>query len=263
MSLRCLEYLFAFALIGVLPACSSRQLRVCADPNNLPFSNQRLEGFENKIAALVGHDLRAKVQYTWWAQRRGFFRNTLNAHQCDIVMGVPASFDLALPTQPYYRSTYVFVYRKDTGVAVRSLDDPALRQLRVGVQLPGDDVADTPPGHALTRRNIINNVVGFTLFGDYKESNPPARIIDAVIRRDVDVAIVWGPLAGYFSKLQSVPLEVVPVTPTFDSNVPFTFDISIGVRRGDIAIRDEVQQVLNNRKSEVQHILDDYGVPRV
>src|SRR5690349_23062640 len=154
-------------------------LRVCADPNNLPFSNQRGEGFENKIAELLAHDMGDRVEYTWWAQRRGFFRNTLKSGACDVVIGVPAGFEMALTTRPYYRSTYVFLYRKDRGLKINSLDDPSLKNLRIGVQIIGDDFTNTPPAHALSRRNIVANVRGYTLYGDYSQPDPPARIVDA------------------------------------------------------------------------------------
>src|SRR4051812_36069581 len=124
-----------------IPA-SETSLRVCADPNNLPFSNEKGEGFENKIAELIAADMQRPLEYTWWAQRRGFFRNTLRAGTCDVVIGVPVSFELAATTRPYYRSTYVFVTRHDRHLDVRSLDDPVLKDLRIGVQLIGDDGAN-------------------------------------------------------------------------------------------------------------------------
>jgi mxaJ protein len=155
---------------------AGRQLRVCADPNNLPFSNQQGEGFENRIAELIARELHATVQYTWWAQRRGFIRNTLKAGTCDVMLGVPSHFDLALTTSPYYRSTYVFVYRQDKGLTIRSFDDPLLHYLRIGVQLIGDDYTNTPPAHALANRDIINNVVGYTVYGNYSQANPAAKV---------------------------------------------------------------------------------------
>jgi quinoprotein dehydrogenase-associated probable ABC transporter substrate-binding protein len=241
-----------------------QHLRVCADPNNLPFSNDRLEGFENKIAALVAREMNADVEYTWWAQRRGFIRNTLKAGECDLVVGVPSSFELTSTTSPYYRSTYVFVYRKDRNLNIRSFDDPLLRKLKVGVQLIGDDAANTPPAHALSNRHIVENVKGYMVYGDYKEANPSARIIDAVAKGEVDVAIAWGPLAGYFAKRQRVPLEVVPVKPEIDlPYLPFVFDISMGVRRGDDAFKEELEQILVRKRTEIESILDEYGVPRV
>ncbi len=238
-------------------------LRVCADPNNLPFSNQRGEGFENKIAELLARDLGERVEYTWWAQRRGFFRNTLKAGTCDVVMGVPSAFEMALTTRPYYRSTYVFLYRSDRGLKVNSFDDPILKNLRVGVQLIGDDQSNAPPAHALSRRNIITNVKGYTVYGDYSKPNPAAQIVDAVADRDIDVAIVWGPLAGYFAKQSRVPLEVVPVSPQIDQPfLPFVFDISMGVRRGDQDLKDQLDQFLDKRRDEIDQILHDYRVPR-
>jgi quinoprotein dehydrogenase-associated probable ABC transporter substrate-binding protein len=238
-------------------------LRVCADPNNLPFSNQRGEGFENKIAELLAHDLGERVEYTWWAQRRGFFRNTLKAGMCDVVMGVPSEFEMALTTKPYYRSSYVFLSRKDRHLNLSSLDDPLLRKLRIGVQIIGDDQTNAPPAHALTRRNIIDNVKGYTLYGDYSQPDPPARIVDAVEKGDIDLAIVWGPLAGYFAKQSHVSMEVVPVTPQIDQYLPFVFDISMGVRRGDQDLKSQLEQVLEQRRADIDRILEDYRVPRV
>jgi mxaJ protein len=239
-------------------------LRVCADPNNLPFSNERGEGFENKIAELLARELNERVEYTWWAQRRGFFRNTLKSGACDVVIGVPAGFEMALTTKPYYRSTYVFLYRKDRRLKINSLDDPILKTLRIGVQIIGDDFTNAPPAHALSRRNIVDNVRGYTLYGDYSQSNPPARIVDAVAKGDVDLAIVWGPLAGYFAKQSRVPMEVVPVSPQIDQPfLPFVFDISMGVRRGDQELKDEVEQVMEKRRGDIDRILEDYRVPRV
>ncbi len=239
------------------------QLRVAADPNNLPFSNQRGQGFENKIAELIANDLGYNLTYSWRAQRRGFFRETLKQDQADLVLGVPAHFDLALTTNPYYRSSYVFIYRKDRKLDLQSLDDPLLRKLRVGVQMIGNDGVNTPPAHALANRGIINNVIGYTVYGDYAEDNPPARIIDAVAKGDIDVAIVWGPLGGYFANKSAVPLVVVPVSPMADPNLPFTFKIAMGVRRSDKDLRDELNRILEARKREIDLILDQYGVPRV
>ncbi|MFL6333583.1 MAG: substrate-binding domain-containing protein [Pyrinomonadaceae bacterium] len=238
-------------------------LRVCADPNNLPFSNERGEGFENKLAELLAEDLHEKLEYTWWAQRRGFFRNTLKAGVCDVVLGVPSSFELAATTAPYYRSTYVFVYRKDKGLHVRSFDDAVLHDVKVGVQLVGDDGANPPPEQALAARGVINNVRGYTLYGDYRQPNPPARIVEAVAKGEVDVAVAWGPLAGYFARRQRVPLEVVPVSPQFDLPfLPFVYDISMGVRRGDEGLRLQLDDFIERHRAEIERLLDDYGVPR-
>lgn len=258
------------ALLFVATACAesssepARALRVCADPNNLPFSNQRGEGFENRLAELLAREMSAELHYTWWAQRRGFIRNTLRAGACDLVMGIPSSFELALPTEPYYRSTYVFVYRSDAGFTVRSFDDPILRDLTIGVHLIGDDGANPPPAHALGKRGIVGNVVGYTVYGDYALPDPPARIIDAVAAGEIDVAIVWGPLAGYFAPRAETPLEVVPVAPQIDPPyLPFVFDISMGVNRSDPLLKSEVESILHRRSAEIDSILAAYGVPRL
>jgi quinoprotein dehydrogenase-associated probable ABC transporter substrate-binding protein len=263
-----------FALIAFSPsifscadkghASAARQLRVCADPNNLPFSNERREGFENKIADLLAHEMNASVAYTWWAQRRGFVRNTLKDCKCDLVIGVPSSFELALTTAPYYRSTYVFVYRKDRGLGVRSFDDPILRKVKVGVQMIGDDYANTPPAHALAKRRIIENVKGYMVYGDYSQENPPARIIDALVAGEIDVAIVWGPLAGYFAKRAGVPLDIIPVSPQIDRPfLPFVYDISMGIRRGEDSFKEELESIIERKRPEIESILDEYGVPRL
>ena len=254
----------AFAA-DVPPARSAtwpRVLRVCADPNNLPFSDSAGRGFENRLAELVAADLGATVRYTWWAQRRGFIRNTLGAGACDLVPGVPATFDPVATTAPYYRSTYVFVTRKSLLPAMESFDDPRLRRLRIGVHLIGDDYANPPPVSALARRGIVRNVEGYSIYGDYREPNPPARLVEAVARGDVDVAIVWGPLGGYFARAAAVPLRVTPVgAPDDGPGVPFTFAIAMGARREDTALVRTVDGVLGRHRVEVARILARYGVP--
>ena len=245
------------------PAVSG-SLRVCADPNNLPFSNDKGQGFENAIADLVARDLGERVEYTWWAQRRGFVRNTLKAGLCDVSIGAPSTMELVLATRPYYRSTYVFVSRHDRHLGIRTFDDPRLKRLRVGVQLIGDDYANAPPAEALLRRGAKRNLVGFTVYGDYRQPNPPARIVDAVARGTVDVAVVWGPLAGYFAHRSPVPLDVVPVNPQVDVPfLPFVFDIAMGVRRGDTTLRARLDSVIVRRRTSIDSILRAYDVPRV
>ncbi|HET6837980.1 MAG TPA: substrate-binding domain-containing protein [Gemmatimonadales bacterium] len=254
----------ALVLFGCGQAKPARELRVCSDPNNLPFSNQREEGFENRLAELIAADLGASLKYTWRPQRRGFVRNTLGAGACDVIMGMPAGAERVLTSRPYYRSTYVFVHRKDRGLKIQSLDDPTLRQLKIGVQLIGDDYANTPPVHALSRRGIVGNLVGFTVFGDYSQENPPARIIDAVVAGQVDIAIAWGPLAGYFAQRSGTDLALVPVSPASEPPaLRFTFDIALAVRPDAAALRDELDAVLARKQPEIRRLLTAYGVPLV
>jgi mxaJ protein len=244
-------------------AQDAAKLRVCADPNNLPFSNEKQEGFENKLAQLIAHDLGREVDYTWWAQRRGFFRHTLSAQQCDVVMGVPVASERALTTDPYYRSTYVFVTRKDRGLHIRSIDDPRLKKLRVGVQIIGDDYNNSPPATALAKRGVVKNIVGYTVYGNYLTPNPTARIVEAVAKGEVDVAVVWGPQAGYFAAQQPVPLEVTPVHPPADGPLPFTFEIALGVRRSDTQLRTRLDGILRKHRKDIAELLNAYHVPRI
>ncbi|MER9232996.1 substrate-binding domain-containing protein [Mesorhizobium sp. M0622] len=253
----------ALALSLVATLADARELRVCADPNNMPFSNAAREGFENKIAELVASELGATVSYTWWAQRRGFVRNTLKAGLCDLVPGTPANLEMLRTTAPYYRSSYVFVTREDAP-EITSFNDPRLRDLHVGVQLIGDDGANSPPVQALGRRGIVGHLIGFPVYGDYSAPNPPARIIEAVANGDIDMAVVWGPLAGYFAARQKVPLRITPVAPRIDGPLlPMIYDISMGVRRQDDALRSEVDAALAKHRAEIGAILAEYGVPRL
>lgn len=155
-------------------------LRVCSDPNSLPQSNRAEEGYENRLAELVARDLGGGLEYAWRAQRRGFIREMLNAGRCDVVMGLSTGHDVASTTRPYDRSTYVFLVRADIGPHIESLDDRRLRTLRVGVHVIGDDYANTPGAHALGKRGIVDNVRGYSIFGDYGQPNPPARLVEAV-----------------------------------------------------------------------------------
>ncbi len=241
---------------------AQRVLKVVADPNNLPFSSEKEEGFENKIAKLIADELGAKLEYTWYAQRRGYVRNTIKHGDAEIVMGVPTKLDMLLTTSAYYRSSYVFVTRADRKIEIASLDDPTLRKLRVGVQLIGDDGTNSPPAHLLGMRGIIDNVIGYSVYSDYRLPNPPARVIDAVANGEVDVAIAWGPLAGYFAKQSAILLKLNPVAQPKDSPYPLSFDISIGVKRKNGALRDELNAVLARKMEEIAQILDSYGVPR-
>lgn len=251
-------------LLGCGPSKPAREFRVCADPNNLPFSNQKGEGLENHLAQLIAGDLGATVHYTWWPQRRGFIRSTLAADSCDVVMGIPTGAERVLTTRPYYRSTYVFVSRKDRHLNIRSFDDPALKRLKIGVQLVGDDYNNTPPVHALSRRGIVGNLEGYSVYGDYSQANPPARIIDAVVSGAVDIAVAWGPLAGYFARHAGARLDIAPVSPAIDPpGLRFTFDISLGVRPADSVLKQQLESVLDRRRSGVDSLLTVFGFPVV
>ena len=243
------------------PAASVKTLRVCADPNNMPLSNEAGQGLENKLAALTAAKLGYKLEYTWWSERKSFLRHSLDAGRCDVVMGVPATLDSVDVTKPYYRSSYVFVSRADRNLHFTSLADPQLANLRIGVHVVGDDLA--PPAFALARQGITQNVVGFSLFGAYGEEDPQRKIIDAVERRGIDVAIVWGPLAGYFARQAGSKLEIQPVSPPVYLGVPFTYEISMAVRKGDSDLEAALNHALQSEASDVGKILTEYAVPQV
>jgi len=239
------------------------ELRVCADPNDLPYSNDQQQGFENKLAALIGKDLGDNVSYTWYPQRGKFFRKTLEAGICDVVMEVPEGLDEAATTRPYYRSTYVFVSRQDRNLRIDSLDDPRLRALRIGVHVLGDADDSLPPVHALINRGIVRNLVGFSIFGNLTEKNPAADLIEAVINKTVDVAVAWGPLAGYFSLNSAVPLTLTPINgDPANPNLPFAFNIGMGVRPGEAALKQRLDAEITRRAPEIQALLHSYGIPR-
>ena len=255
------------ALGAAAPAVSASApqrpvLTVCADPNNLPFSNRAQEGFENKIAALIARDMGADINYVWWAQRRGYVRNTLGNDMCDLWPGVAAGVDMVTTTLPYYRSTYVFVTRADRPLSGLTFDDARLKHLRIGVQMVGDDGMNTPPTHALAIRGITGNVRGYMLYGNYTEPNPPAKIVAGVANGDIDVAIAWGPMAGYFAKMSPRKLRLEPVRPAIEGGQwPMTYAIAMGVRRGQTQFKATIEQILAKEKPTIAQILADYGVP--
>jgi mxaJ protein len=249
----------AAALLAVCSLAEARELRVCADPDNLPMSHVDESGFENRIARVVADEMGATLRYEWLRQVRGYVRKTLGEGLCDFFIGVPAGFERVLATRPYYRSTYVFV----DGPRARGLetfDDPRIARLRIGVQLVGNDLAATPPGHALARAGLVDNVRGFTLVGD---GSAAQRIGAALARGEIDAALVWGPQAGWLAARSSPPLEVHRASRPADlGKIPFEFPIAMGVRRGDTALRDELDAILVKRRADIDAILAAYSVPR-
>lgn len=249
---------------GLLLATGRVSLRVCADPNNLPYSNAQRQGFENEMAAMIGKDFGAEVTYFWYPQRGAFFRKTLDSGVCDVVMSVPKGFDQATTTRPYYRSSYVFVSRHDRNLRIHSLDDQRLRHLRIGVHVLGDADRTLPPVQALLGRGLAHNLVGYSIFGNLAEANPPSDLIQAVSKNQVDIAVAWGPLAGYFSRQSAIPLDITPI-PADPSNptLPLAFDIAIGVRAGNYQLRDRLDNELSRRAPEIHRMLRDYGIPQM
>jgi mxaJ protein len=235
-------------------------IRVCADPDNLPSSNDKGEGYENKIATLISQEMHAKLQYLWFPTRRGYFR-VLNGRYCDMAVEAPVGLDMAGATKPYFRSGYFFVARKGSGLEdIHALSDPRLKKLKIGVNIYTSDAENSPPAMALSHYGVVGNLTGFSTFFD--DQNRPEDIIKAVTDKKVDIAIAWGPQAGYFASKSAVPLVLTPL-PAVDSlsEVPFQYDIGIAVRRADKEFRDSLQAVLERKGPEIQAILKEYHVP--
>jgi quinoprotein dehydrogenase-associated probable ABC transporter substrate-binding protein len=235
-------------------------LRICADPDNMPLSNQKGEGFEQKIAELIAKEWNTKIEYAWWPVRRGFFSRALNGRYCDVAIEAPSGLDMAGVTKPYFRSGYVFLTRKDSGLDIKSLADPRLKKLKIGVNLLHSDAENTPPAMALSRYGVVGNLTGYSTF--YTDADRPEDIVEAVANKEVDVAIVWGPVAGYFAKKSAVPLLMVPLADRDSlSDFPFRFNIAMGVRRRDVELRDSLDALLTKKKPEIEAILKQYNVP--
>ncbi|MCY4076611.1 MAG: quinoprotein dehydrogenase-associated putative ABC transporter substrate-binding protein, partial [Acidobacteria bacterium] len=192
--------------------------------------------------------------YAWWPHQRGLVRNTIDAGTCDVIFGVPEGLDFVLWTEPYYRSSYVMAYRNDRGHDFRSLDAPELRQLRIGVHV------NTPPEESLARRGLLDNVATYSLFFDPRgDRDRPRKLLDDLVAGTLDVAVAWGPLAGYAATALNAPLELVPLAD--EPGVPLTFDISMGVAKGNEALKDRLEAAIGRRQADIQAILEEYGVP--
>jgi mxaJ protein len=249
----------AWLLLAAAGLAQGWDLRICAQPDSLPYSNRAGKGFENRIAEVIAAEVGARPVYVWLPRANATVRDLLlRRGECDLVMGVNDGHPGFLTTLAYYRSTFAFVYRSDSPFEIESLDDPDLRELRIGVQVAGRGVG--APTLALANRGLLERQVG--LAPDYDEPLPLSRLVRAVASGQVDVAIVWGPVAGYFAARQEVELEIVPVTPQIDAPfVPMVSSIAMGVRPGDEALRDRLDVALARAWEEVQEILTEYRVP--
>lgn len=233
------------------------EFRVCADKDNLPYSNDRLEGFENKIAELIAKDLGKKVTYQFWYDRIGFVRNTLNAKRCDVIMGTVEGNDMMRTSKPYYRSGYVFVYRKDSGYDIKDWDSVDLHKGKIGV------VGQTPPSRPIHDKGLMGNARPYRIMRDL--NLPPSFIIDDLVKGEIDIAILWGPIAGYYAKKAPIPLVVVPAPEYEAENVHGKeyWNISVGVRKKDKERLAMIEEVLQRRQADIEKILDEYGIPHV
>jgi quinoprotein dehydrogenase-associated probable ABC transporter substrate-binding protein/PQQ-dependent catabolism-associated CXXCW motif protein len=229
-------------------------LRVCADPNNLPYSNDKGEGFENKIAEIIADELDVPVEYTFFPQTIGFVRNTLGANRCDLIIGVATTSELVQGTNPYYRSTYVIVHRPDIRLSSDALDDPFLRTLRIGIQ------PQTPPATMVARLGLLDNVTTYRLVVDTRLEKPARDMVRDVADGKIDVALTWGPLAGYWAKQidPSLVFEPLKSGPSIERT---EYMMSMGIRRGEPDWKHELNEILKKRESDIRAILLDYGDP--
>lgn len=245
-------------------AAAVQPLRVCADANDLPFSNTREEGFENALAGVLARDLHRTVEYVWISQQAPYARKKLGPQACDVSMATTASSKLMVSSIPYYRSSYVFVTRRDRHIRIASLDDRSLAKYKIGAQIIGEDDAASPPAEELARRGMAGNLVGYSVYGMPLGRNTSEDMVSAVAEGSLDMAIVWGPAAGYFVKTSPVPLDITPILPSPGSvGLPVAFDISLGVRRDDQALRDQLNEIIARRQDEISELLRSYGVPLV
>ena len=240
---------------GSIELVDPKVLRVCADPRDLPFSNEAGEGFENKIAALLSHKLGKTLAYEYYPGASGFVRNTLNAHRCDVIMGMPQGDDIVQGTNPYYRTSYALVSKQRAGLeAIDSLEDPRLQGKRIGI------VAGTPPATNLAVNGLLENVKSYPLVVDTRFDAPAAAMIADLEGDRIDAAILWGPIAGYLAKHSKIPMKVTPLVKEA-SGPRMIYRIGMGVRHSDQDWKRLLNKLIAENQAEIIRILASYGVP--
>jgi len=249
----------AWAVEGHRSDLVNRQaLRVCADPANLPFSDQKKEGFENKIADIIGDELGVPVQYTWFPQAIGFARNTLLAKRCDLIIGTGQGDDLVLNTNPLYRSSYALVYPQGKGLdGVESLFDPRLKDKRVGVMI------STPPADLINKAGLMGKAKPYRLMVDRRYDSPAEDMIKDIRTGEIDAGVLWGPMAGYYASRGGDKLTVVPLIKDAKDGGKMEFRITMGVRQGEDLWKRQLNDILNKRRADIDRVLLNYGVPLI
>jgi mxaJ protein len=244
-----------FFFVFTLPALAAT-LKVCADPDNLPYSSKSGSGFENHLARLIGSGLHEQVQFVWARPRRGFVRERVNKGECDVLMSVPVGMRGVLASKPYLRSSYVFVTRSVRNLDISSFDDPRLKKMKIGVQTLDDEYA--PPAQALGKRGMLTNIVGYEPFGKI-----PGKIISDVGAGKLDTAVVWGPLAGYYARRSRKKLTLTPVQPDHEGALPFAYDLAVGVAKSKPELLERINRVLAQKHREIALLLTSYGIPQL
>ncbi len=233
---------------------SQTELRVCADPHNLPFSNEQQEGFENKIASLVAHDLNLKLSYTWFPDSQGFVRATLMQHRCDVIMGTVAGVEDMATTDAYYHTGYVMITREADNVTTDKVSDWHLAARRFGI------VGATPPTNLIVQHNLMDQTSIYDLMVDTRVRQPAHQLVQDVAAGRVDVGLVWGPIAGYYAKADHDKLRITFLNPE-DAKVRLDYHIAMGVRPGDVEFRRRLNKVIATEQPQILAILHDYNIP--
>jgi quinoprotein dehydrogenase-associated probable ABC transporter substrate-binding protein len=230
-------------------------LRVCADPHNLPFSDDNGAGFENKIAGVIAEKLGKTLAYTWYPQAPGFVRNTLGAHRCDVVMGFPQGDELTQGTNPYYRTAYALVYKAGQGLdGVDSLDDPRLKGRRIGI------VAGTPPATNMAVNGLMGMAKPYRLVVDTRVELSAETMMKDLAAGEIDAGILWGPMAGYYAKQVNAPVRVVPLIKE-TSGPRLVYRITMAVRATDQNWKRLLNRLIQQNQTAIYRILLSYGVP--
>jgi quinoprotein dehydrogenase-associated probable ABC transporter substrate-binding protein len=235
-------------------ALTTSIIRVCADPDNLPYSNKSRQGFENRIIELIGAKLGREVRYTWFPQSVGFVRNTLRLRECDLISGITTSSERVQNTNPYYYSVYTMVYRKDAGLDATIMSDPQLKDLKLGV------VAGTPPANIIAQLGLLGNIKPYQLFADTRRYKPARQAILDVGNGETDVAFIWGPIAAFYAGEAASELVLVPLV-NEDKRVQLSFRVSMAVRFNETEWKHTINSVLKDLRSEINDILREFDVP--
>lgn len=255
MSFRFLKILVVGLIFTSACICSAEPIRICADPDNLPFSDRSGRGFDQRIAVLLARELHRTPVFVWTRPRRGFLREQFNKNACDVLLGVPTGMRSIATTTPYYTSSYVFITPAREHLQLTSFTDPALQHGRIGIQILEEDLA--PPSLPLIRLGHAAQIVGFESFGKHSGD-----VVRAIASGKVDFGVVWGPVAGYFARSSTTPLTLTPVPPTYRfAGVPFTFPISLGVHKRDAKLLSALNSAIVHKQAAIDGVLSAYHVP--
>ena len=241
---------------GITGAAAGQVLRVCTDPDNLPFSNDKGEGFENKLAELIASKLDAKLEYTWFSEASGYVPNTIGRSACDLVMGYAQGTGLIDDTNPYYYASYILLYREDDSslAGVDRLSDARLKGKKIGY------VQRTPPASILAMHGLMGTAMSFELGGNGNASRAAAEMIAAIASGKLDAGILWGPLGGYYAQFSGVPLAIVPLVKE-TAGPPVVYGITLGVRPNEPEWKHKINKVIAENQREINAILASYNVP--